>query len=119
MTKAEKKKEWKKLKDLVKKRDWDICCHCNEKTSKNGKKKVLHLSHIMPRWEYPHLEFDPDNVVLHCFSCHLKWWHKNPIEAYMWLKEKKWLPFIKKLIKKAKDEKSLPTNKRNKTKNRK
>jgi len=32
------------------------------------------------------MEFEPDNIKALCFSCHLGWWHKNPIEASEWLK---------------------------------
>lgn len=32
------------------------------------------------------MEFDPENVKALCTSCHLYWWHKNPIEAHEWLK---------------------------------
>lgn len=32
------------------------------------------------------MEFEPENVKALCFSCHLVWWHKNPIEAGEWLK---------------------------------
>lgn len=42
-------------------------------------------SHIYPKGRYKKLEFDPDNIKALCFSCHLGWWHKNPIEAHEWL----------------------------------
>lgn len=33
------------------------------------------------------MEYDPDNVKALCFFCHIRWWHKNPIEAHEWLQE--------------------------------
>jgi hypothetical protein len=28
------------------------------------------------------------NIKTLCWNCHLNWWHKNPIEAVDWFKEK-------------------------------
>jgi hypothetical protein len=34
------------------------------------------------------MEFEPYNVKLLCYACHIHWWHKHPIEAGDWYKEK-------------------------------
>lgn len=32
--------------------------------------------------------FDPMNILCLCYHCHINWWHKNPVEAGEWVKEK-------------------------------
>jgi hypothetical protein len=34
------------------------------------------------------LRYDEKNVITLCYHCHLNWWHKNPIEAGEWFKNK-------------------------------
>lgn len=34
------------------------------------------------------MEYEPLNIISLCYGCHLEWWHKNPIEATEWIKEK-------------------------------
>ena len=46
-----------------------------------GKVNWLQVSHIEPKGQFPHLEFDVDNAFALCYRCHLHWWHKNPREA--------------------------------------
>ena len=48
-------------------------------------KPDFQMSHIYPKGRYRSMEFDPDNIKALCFSCHLGWWHKNPMEARDWL----------------------------------
>ena len=43
---------------------------------------------MFPKGAYPRLEFCVDNVKTLCMYCHLRWWHKNPIEAYEWFTAK-------------------------------
>lgn len=57
----------------------------DKKCLRCGKTESLQLSHIYPKGRYRKLEFDPDNVKLLCYSCHLGWWHKNPLQAADWL----------------------------------
>jgi 5-methylcytosine-specific restriction endonuclease McrA len=67
------------LHELVRLRDRESCRRC-------GTTERLQLSHIYPKGRYRSMEFDPWNVKLLCVGCHLYWWHKNPIEAWEWLK---------------------------------
>jgi len=78
MTKKEHKQAKALLKEFVIQRDWYKCVKCG------STKKGLHLCHIYPEGEYERLKYEPDNVFLACYHCHLQWWHKNPIEAYKW-----------------------------------
>lgn len=43
------------------------CFECAVKTKKCDR------SHLLGRLAYPHLEFDPENIVPHCRDCHMKW----------------------------------------------
>jgi hypothetical protein len=45
------------------------------------------MSHIYPKGTHRKMEFLPENLKLLCVGCHLYWWHKNPIEAWEWLRE--------------------------------
>lgn len=78
MTTSEKKTLNKLLHELVTLRDGSWCLRCK-------KTERLNLSHIYPKGKYRRLEYDPDNLKFLCFGCHLGWWHKNPIEAHVWL----------------------------------
>lgn len=48
-------------------------------------KPEFQMSHIYPKGRYRLMEYEPDNLKALCYSCHLGWWHKNPIEAHEWL----------------------------------
>ena len=78
----------KKLDDLVKEitrlRDNYTCQHCGKKVDKNN----AHVSHIIPRSAGNKLRWDLNNLKVLCYHCHINWWHKNPIEAAKWFKEK-------------------------------
>ena len=65
------------LAKIIEKRDGKKCLKC-------GKLTPLHLSHIYPKGRHRRLEFEPDNLKFLCNSCHLFWWHRNPIEAKKW-----------------------------------
>lgn len=78
-TKEEKKILNALLHKLLRLRDTECCLRCS-------KTEALQLSHIYPKGRERKLEFDYDNVKLLCVGCHLFWWHKNPIEAWEWLK---------------------------------
>lgn len=80
MTKAQSTKIKKRLKELVKLRDGDGCAKC-------GKKKALHLSHIVPVGRCKRMEHYHRNVKLLCTKHHLHWWHKHPLAASRWFKE--------------------------------
>jgi len=59
-------------------RDGNKCLRCPSK-------KRLAASHIYPKGMYRRLEYDPDNVKTLCYPCHIHFWHKNPIDAQIWL----------------------------------
>mgnify|MGYP001600438652 CR=1 FL=1 len=46
------------------------CQHCHKQTK-------LDTCHIQSKREHPELEFDPDNGIALCRSCHLKYDHNN------------------------------------------
>lgn len=78
MTKSEKKNIYKLLHEYIFLRDGEKCLRC-------GKNNTIALSHIYPKGRYRAMELEPDNLKPLCFSCHIAWWHKNPIEAHEWL----------------------------------
>lgn len=52
-----------------------------------GKTEKLQCSHIYSR-SLLSVRWDIDNAFCLCAGCHLYWWHKNPIEAAEFTKEK-------------------------------
>ena|ERR1035437_1850698 len=68
------------LRQLVILRDSEKCLRCS-------KIDRLQMSHIYPKGTHRKMEFLPENLKLLCVGCHLYWWHKNPIEAWEWLRE--------------------------------
>lgn len=89
-----KKKKWTKTKlnkelwilvaNWIKKRDGYTCWRCKKTYDNNS---AIHCSHIMPKGEYPKYELKSWNLKTLCMHCHLQWWHKNPVEAYLWLEK--------------------------------
>ena len=84
-TKRPSRKSWVKTLDkLVREaifaRD-RVCVRC-------GRIDQLAPSHIYPKGRYTRLRWDTDNILTLCFACHICWWHKNPIEAGNWFREK-------------------------------
>lgn len=77
-TPTQKKKLYALLHEIVRLRDGAKCLKC-------GRTDKLQLSHIYPKGRYKLMEYLLGNVKLLCLSCHLFWWHKNPIEAHEWL----------------------------------
>jgi len=77
----------KKLLDLVKaevrRRDDYTCQHCLKYVTGSG----CHVSHVIPVSHGNRLMFEPLNMKVLCFHCHIDWWHKNPLEASKWFKE--------------------------------
>ncbi len=57
------------------------CVVCNSK-------KGLHCSHIINVSQSEALRFDFRNALCMCHKHHIYWWHKNPLEATKWFKEK-------------------------------
>jgi len=79
MTKSQRTKLNKLLRQAMIHRDGEKCLKC-------GKTTAIHTSHIKSRQKYRKLAFDLDNVKPLCYKCHLHWWHKEPLEAGEWIK---------------------------------
>ena len=80
MTKAEKTKLNKLLREAMIRRDGEQCLRCG--------KTPVQMSHIKSKGKYRKLAFDLNNVKPLCLGCHLYWWHKEPLEAAEWVREK-------------------------------
>ncbi len=78
MTRTQSKRLLALAKQVVILRDGYRCLRCGKTL------KGLNLSHLYPEGQYPRMKYNPDNLILLCFKCHLQWWHKNPIEAAEW-----------------------------------
>ena len=78
MTKSQKAALNKLLREYVSLRDGESCLRCK-------KTERLQISHVYPRGRYKRMTFEPDNIKLLCYACHLTWWHKAPVEAHEWL----------------------------------
>ena len=83
--KSERKRLTKRLDEIILKivrlTTHGRCQKCNKAVSGSNS----HPSHIVPKgngasWR----RFDLLNIQHLCGSCHLWWWHKNPLEASMW-----------------------------------
>ena len=72
-----KKKLEKLVKDYIKKRDDYTCQHCHLVVEGSN----CHASHVIPVSRSGYLQFEPLNMKVLCYHCHLNWWHKHPIEA--------------------------------------
>lgn len=78
----------KDLEDLVKlwckKRDNYKCQKCGVHVEGSN----AHGSHVIPVSAGNQFRFDPLNIKTLCYHHHINWWHKNPIEAAEWFREK-------------------------------
>ena len=72
------------VKRIVSIRDNDICQKCQKRVYGSNRQR----SHVIPVSAGNKLAFDPINLKILCMHCHLCWWHKNPLEAQNWFKEK-------------------------------
>ena len=89
MKKRKSKKTLKKkleslVKEIIKIRDKKICQHCGINTDGTN----CHASHVIPVSRDGRLAFDPINLKVLCFHCHINWWHKFPTESGEWYKNK-------------------------------
>jgi 5-methylcytosine-specific restriction endonuclease McrA len=87
--KGEREKLTIKLDELVKQilrlREDSIC----EKCDKYVEGPDAHTSHVVAKDNgASHRRFDLMNVSLLCKRCHLYWWHKSPLDASDWYKDK-------------------------------
>ena len=83
ITKLKKKLE-KLVADYVKLRDKYICQYCGKKVEGSN----CHASHVIPKSQGNQFRFDPINLKVLCYHHHINWFHKNPIEAAEWFKQK-------------------------------
>ena len=72
-------------RDLVLARDGHRCRKCGKEASP-GRGGALQSAHILPKGQYPALRWELDNLLVLCYRCHLHWWHKSPIDAWMWVR---------------------------------
>ena len=70
--------------EYIKKRDNYTCQRCGKRVSGSN----CHVSHVIPRSRGDHLRWDPMNAKVLCFHCHINFFHKNPLEAAEWFKNK-------------------------------
>ena len=79
MTKSQRTKLNKLLREAMIARDGNNCLRCG--------KTPVQTSHIKSRGKYRKLAFDVNNVKPLCMACHLYWWHKEPLEAAKWARK--------------------------------
>ena len=81
------RKETNRLKTIFNRliRERDKVCQVGNKFGGCG--GVLQCSHIHSVGAYKNLQFHPTNAAALCFRHHLFWWHKNPAESGMWIRE--------------------------------
>ena len=80
------RKEWIKiLDDLAKEVVYARDGHRSVKSGETGR---LNPSHVYPKGRYTRMRWELDNLLTLTWDEHLQWWHKNPIEAGNWFKEK-------------------------------
>ena len=58
-------------------RDGGRCVRC-------GRTEKLCASHIYRKGTYQRMRYLLENTLTLCFYCHMRWWHKNPLEASAW-----------------------------------
>lgn len=71
-------------KTLAKIRDNYTCQKCGKQDKGLG----MHGSHVIPVSGGTKLRWDLQNIKALCFHCHINWWHKNPLEAGQWFRDK-------------------------------
>lgn len=67
---------------VVRKRDEYRCQKCYKEISGAN----AHCSHVIPKSAGDKLRWDLNNMKTLCYFHHLRWWHKNPLEASEWFK---------------------------------
>jgi 5-methylcytosine-specific restriction endonuclease McrA len=70
-------------KKLVYLRDDYTCQRCGKRDGSD-----YQASHVIPVSAGNKLRWDIQNMKVLCYHCHLNWWHKNPLEASEWFKQK-------------------------------
>lgn len=72
------------VKQMVSIRDKDICQRCDKECFGSDR----HRSHVVPVSAGNKLAFDPMNMKVLCYNCHMHFWHKNPRAAADWFRKK-------------------------------
>lgn len=72
------------IDQIVYLRDNDTCQRCGRKVAGCDR----HGSHVIPVSLGNKLRWDENNMKVLCFYDHLRWWHKNPVEAGEWFMKK-------------------------------
>ena len=80
-----KKKLMILIKAHVKRRDNYTCQWCGRADLQGSN---CHVSHVIPVSHGNALAFDPMNMKVLCFHCHINKWHKSPIKAFEWFSDK-------------------------------
>jgi len=86
-----KKSERKKIKDrleklvktIVKIRDNYTCQMCGKRVEGVN----CHGSHVIPVSADGRLAFDPENLKVLCYHCHLQVWHLNVVDSGLWFEK--------------------------------
>lgn len=47
----------------------------------------LHCAHIFSKGAFPHLRYDPDNVIALCYRHHRWWAHIDPVDFTEWVQK--------------------------------
>ena len=75
---------WAMTRKVVYLRDHGQCQRCFKRVEGAN----AHTSHVLPKSTHGALKYVPLNLKLLCYHCHINWWHKNPVEAGEWFREK-------------------------------
>lgn len=75
-----KNKLTKIVHEHIKRRDNYTCQWCRRHVEGAN----CHVSHVIPKSEGNVLRWDPINLKVLCFHCHINKWHKNPNDAADW-----------------------------------
>ena len=71
---------WSHCKRIVRARDKNKCQVCNQYICGSN----AHTSHVIPSSYSLRMFYDIVNLKLLCSYHHMRWWHKNPLEAAEW-----------------------------------
>jgi len=66
-------------KNHIKERDNYTCRRCSRQVYGTN----CHASHIIPVSADGRLSYEPLNMIVLCYRCHV-WWHEEPCESGMW-----------------------------------
>lgn len=93
-----RKKLWDLCKIIIRRRDEHICQKCGKYVEGTN----CQTSHVIPISYSLRMAYDVVNLKILCYHCHFMWWHKNPLAAHEWFKNK--FPFRYEYLMKKKEE---------------